>query len=208
VITVIASSFRDDRNCDKRVMESQPQRISYKTAAMADFSPPVQKNEKGKNRPNKKSTRVDLTPMVDLGFLLITFFIFTTKMGEPKTLSLLLPDDTPTPKPNEVAKSAMLQLVLDKDDRIWYYNADTVGNMKQTYYGSELRKIVIDKKKLVRQKLGKEDDMFIIIKPTSGSSVKNIVDIMDEILINAIKHYAIIEPLNEDLDQIQKVYNN
>lgn len=171
---------------------------------MADFSPPVQKNGKSKKRSIKKSTRVDLTPMVDLGFLLITFFIFTTSMSEPKSLKLVMPDDTPTSKPTTAAKSATLQLVLDKENKIWYYNADEITNMKQTYYGSELRKIVIEKKKFVRQKLGKDDDMIIIIKPTSGSSIKNIVDIMDEILINAIKHYAITEPGSEDLDQIQK----
>lgn len=170
---------------------------------MADFSPPTQSHGKGKRKAKKLSTRVDLTPMVDLGFLLITFFIFTTSMTEPKSLKLAMPDDRPTTKPTTTAKSATLQLLLDTNDQVWYFHGDDLNTIQKTSYGNELRKIIIDKKKSVRQILGNENEMMLVIKPTKSSSLKNIVDIMDEVLINQLKHYVITEPDGEDLKKIQ-----
>jgi biopolymer transport protein ExbD len=169
---------------------------------MADFLPPTESLGKGKRRAKKLSTRVDLTPMVDLGFLLITFFIFTTSMTEPKSLKLVMPDDRPTPKPTTVPTSATLQLILDSD-QVWYYHGDELASIQKSSYGNELRKIIIDKKKSVRRILGNEDEMILVIKPMKRSLLKNIVDIMDEVLINQLKHYAITEPGEEDLKKMQ-----
>jgi biopolymer transport protein ExbD len=169
---------------------------------MADFSPSTQSRREGKRKTKKLSTRVDLTPMVDLGFLLITFFIFTTSMSEPKSLKLVIPDDRPTEKPTELSKSATLQLVLDKNDQVWYYQGEELAGIQKISYG-ELRKVIIDKKAFVRRLFGKDDDMTLVIKPTKESSLKNVVDIIDEVLINQVKHYFIVEPKREELDRIQ-----
>src|SRR3990170_7230832 len=90
----------------------------------------------GVKKAKKLSTRVDLTPMVDLGFLLITFFIFTTTMSEPTAMRLFLPKDTEKPEEQNKAKeSGALTLLLGKNNQIFYYEGilDPAGaNFKTT----------------------------------------------------------------------------
>jgi biopolymer transport protein ExbD len=106
----------------------------------------------GVKKAKKLSTRVDMTPMVDLGFLLITFFIFTATMSEPKGMSLLMPKDVKDPKQqNEAKESGALTVMLGKNDQVYYYEGqlkvDASGNnFKQTTFKG-IRQIIIDKKK-------------------------------------------------------------
>src|SRR5476651_2016745 len=73
----------------------------------------------GVKKAKKLSTRIDLTPMVDLGFLLITFFIFTTALSEPKAMRLNLPDDG---EGMTAPESKTLNLVLASGNRVYYYH--------------------------------------------------------------------------------------
>ncbi len=78
-------------------------------------------DHKGKKRAKKQSTRVDMTPMVDLAFLLLTFFVLTSTFNKPKSMELSLPAEPPpgSPPPPEVKNG--LTFLLTKDDKIFYY---------------------------------------------------------------------------------------
>src|SRR3954465_4123221 len=98
----------------------------------------------GVKKSKKQSTRVDLTPMVDLGFLLITFFIFTTTMSQPTAMRLYLPQDTDKPEEqNKLKASGALTLLLGKNDQIYYYEgelAPDASNFKTTSF-KDIRKV-------------------------------------------------------------------
>src|SRR5205809_7140020 len=101
----------------------------------------------GVKKSKKLSTRVDLTPMVDLGFLLITFFIFTTTMSQPTAMKLYLPKDTDKPEElNKVKASGALTLLLGKQDKVYYYEgelAPDASNFKSTDFAG-VRKVITD----------------------------------------------------------------
>ena len=109
----------------------------------------------GVKKAKKLSTRVDMTPMVDLGFLLITFFVFTATMNSPTTLDLNMPKDVDDPlKKTEVKESAVLTILLGKDNHIYYYEGplevtEGKNNFKSSTY-KEIRKVIIDKKAQVK----------------------------------------------------------
>jgi len=145
----------------------------------------------GVKKSKKLSTRVDLTPMVDLGFLLITFFIFTTTMSQPTAMKLFLPKDTDKPEEqNKVKASGALTLLLGKNDQIYYYEgelAPDASNFKTTSF-KEIRKVIMDKKRATDEK-----DFVVVIKPDNDANYKNTVDILDEMTINDIKRYAMVD---------------
>lgn len=154
--------------------------------------PGVKKSKKG-------STRVDLTPMVDLGFLLITFFIFTTTMAQPTSLNLNMPKDTDKPDENmKVKESGSLTLMLGKENVIYYYFGADPTTMQTTTY-KEVRNVILDKKKITPP-----EDLFVIIKPDKDATYKNAVDILDEMNINDIGRYAMVDPTPQEYDLIQK----
>ena len=147
-----------------------------------------QKHQHGK-RLNKKSTKVDLTPMVDLGFLLITFFVFTTAMTTPKAMKLMVPKASEEQMPIPVSK--VLTVIPCGNNIVKYYEGTLPlkGPLKETINTADgVRKIILDKKRRVETQLG-SNAMILVIKPTDESSYKNFVDILDEVSINEIRHY-------------------
>ena len=129
--------------------------------------------------------------MVDLGFLLITFFVFTTVMTVPRAMKMIVPK--PSNETTKVPKSKVLTVIPYSNDVIKYYEGDLPANgkLKETTNGENgLRQIILDKKKRVQAESGK-NDMVLVIKPANESSYKNFVDILDEVSINDIRHYFI-----------------
>ncbi len=145
----------------------------------------------GVKKGKKLSTRVDLTPMVDLGFLLITFFIFTTTMSQPTAMKLFLPKDADKPEDQNKAKeSGVITLLLGKDNNVFYYEGQLApdgSNFKSSNF-REIRTVLLEKKARTNEK-----DLVVILKPSSESTYKNVVDILDEMTINVLKRYALVD---------------
>ena len=153
----------------------------------------------GVKKGKKLSTRVDLTPMVDLGFLLITFFIFTTTLAEPTSMNLKCRKDTDKPdEVNKVKESGSLTFMLGKSNVIYYYFGNDPTKMQTTGY-KDLRKLILDKKKSTPV-----DDLFIIIKPDKDATYKNAVNVLDEMTIDDIGRYSMVDPTPEEYKLIQQ----
>lgn len=153
----------------------------------------------GVKKSKKQSTRVDLTPMVDLGFLLITFFIFTTTVSQPTSMNLNMPKDTKDPNLNtKVKESGSLTLMLGKGNVIYYYYGNDPATMQTTGY-KDVRKLILEKKRTTPA-----EDLFIIIKPDKDATYKNAVDILDEMDINDIGRYAMVDPTPDEYSKIQQ----
>lgn len=151
----------------------------------------------GVKKGKKLSTRVDLTPMVDLGFLLITFFIFTTTMSQPTAMKLFLPKDTEKPEDqNKIKASGALTIMLGKGDGVFYYEGELApdgSNFKASNF-KDIRKEIIDKKKSTNPQ-----DFVVVIKPGPEATYKNTVDILDEMTINDVKRYAMVDIFDTEL---------
>jgi len=145
----------------------------------------------GVKKAKKASTRVDLTPMVDLGFLLITFFIFTTTMSQPTAMKLFLPKDTDKPEEQNKAKeSGALTLLLGDKNHVYYYEGtlDPNGANFKSSTMKQIRDVIIGKKRSTNA-----EDLVIVVKPGEESTYKDVVDILDEMTINDIKRYALVD---------------
>lgn len=152
----------------------------------------------GVKKAKKLSTRVDLTPMCDLGFLLITFFIFTTTMSQPTAMNLAMPKDTDKPdETNKVKESGALTIMLGKADIVYYYFGINPTTMQTTGY-KDIRKIILDKKKATPS-----DDFFVTIKPDKDATYKNAVNLLDEMSIDDVHRYAMIDPSADEYKLIQ-----
>jgi biopolymer transport protein ExbD len=145
----------------------------------------------GVKKSKKLSTRVDLTPMVDLGFLLITFFIFTTTMSQPTAMKLFLPKDADKPEDQNKAKeSGVITILLGKDDNVFYYEGQLdngASNFKSSTF-KEIRNVLLDKKARTPEK-----DLVVVLKPSEECTYRNVVDILDEMAINMLKRYALVD---------------
>jgi biopolymer transport protein ExbD len=147
----------------------------------------------GVTKSKKLSTRVDLTPMVDLGFLLVTFFVFTTTMTESKAMNMNEPKDDPG-KELKVKNSGAMTILLGKADQIYYYygqlDTATLSQQFKTSNYKEIRELIVEKKKATPI-----DDLMYIIKSDKESTFKNAIDILDEMSISAVPpgHYAEVE---------------
>jgi biopolymer transport protein ExbD len=172
----------------------------------------------GVKKGKKLSTRIDLTPMVDLGFLLITFFMYTTTLAKPKTMEINMPYKDPNMKiedQNKIKNSVALTILLSKNHRIYYYEGigddpNKPPDVKITYFTPTkgIRDEIIAKKRAVDSmkrsgELTAKDETTVLIKPDTTSTYSDMVNMLDEMNINDIKVYAIIDISDVDRDFIK-----
>lgn len=149
------------------------------------------------NKSGKLSTRVDLTPMVDLGFLLITFFIFTTTMSKPTGLKIFLPESVPDALRQPTPASGALTLLLAADNRIFYYEGNDPGQM-HPMEANAIRNIILDKKKRTNP-----EKFMVIIKPGKDSNFETLINVIDEMTIDNVKRYAMVDLDPAEYKQMQ-----
>ncbi len=172
----------------------------------------------GVKKGKKLSTRVDLTPMVDLGFLLITFFMLTTTLNKPKTMEINMPyKDEIIPEEDEtkIKESTALTVLLSKKHRVYYYEGmatdpETPPDVKITGFKPEkgIRDVIIDKMKKVEDlkragQLTAKDKTTVLIKPDTNSTYEDLVNMLDEMAINDVRVYAIVDITDVDREFIQ-----
>ncbi|MBI4931618.1 MAG: biopolymer transporter ExbD [Bacteroidetes bacterium] len=120
-----------------------------------------------KKRAKKHSSRVDMTPMVDLGFLLLTFFVLTTQFSKPKTMEInmpVIPKDT-TKRMKIEDETALTLLLTDKKEKIYYYYGKfkpDASIIKNTDYSKEgVRKVFRDRNKEVIDQVKQLKDKLV-----------------------------------------------
>jgi biopolymer transport protein ExbD len=153
----------------------------------------------GKVRVKKSSTKIDMTPMVDLAFLLLTFFILTTTLNKPQTMELTMPEkEKEGDKPPEVNEKKVVTVILGPNDKVYWYVGITDPEVKVTKFGKDgIRKILLEKNNEIR-------DMIVLIKPGKESRYGNMVDILDEMNVTNMKRFAMVKITDVDEELIKE----
>lgn len=166
----------------------------------------------------KSSPRVDMTPMVDLGFLLVTFFMVTTTFSKPKVMELAMPDKNgEKTKQQPVKESRAITLILGAENRVFYYlgtGQDPANTKVETAYFTDgaksIRKVLLNRKEEIRNNTSlpiNERTAIVLIKPDEKSRFKNVVDILDEMKICDISTYAIVDISKPEMEMIKNIAN-
>ena len=156
----------------------------------------------GKRRAKKMSTRIDMTPMVDLAFLLLTFFMLTTTFARPYTMELNMP--VKSREPTKVKASESLTILLGKNHRVHYFNGLNVGQagppaaLQTTNFGPDGIRRVLQARQ--RQQPGR---LVVLIKATPEAKYQDMVDILDEMNSSHQQKYALVKITQDDLNLLK-----
>lgn len=152
---------------------------------------------RGKVRSKKTSTRIDMTPMVDLAFLLLTFFMLTTTLMSRSVIEIEKYNSSDKmAQSRTIHKDKIITIVLGEKDKIyWYVGIDDPKVNLTNYSDSGIRKMLFKTKSQIK-------GLHIFIKPSDKSRYENMVDILDEMLITDIKQFSLVRITPEDLKLI------
>lgn len=148
----------------------------------------------GSNRQRKRSTRIDMTAMVDVAFLLLTFFILTTTLATPSALQVTKP--TTEGPGTEVKCSKMLEIYPGIDGKVYWYAGCDRSTISTTDFSDQgIRKVI-------REHLAADPELVITLKPTPAATFASMVDVLDEMKITGAPRYALAPLAPEDLDML------
>ncbi len=168
---------------------------------MAEISQDSGKKD-GKVRSKKTSTRIDMTPMVDLAFLLLTFFVMTTTLNKPQTMEITMPEKPKEQdKPPVVNEKRVLTLVLGGNNKVYWYLGITDPKVELSDFSNDgIRKVLLQQNAQIKE-------MVVLIKPSDESKYRNVVDILDEMNISNIARYALVDitPVDKELIKDSKL---
>lgn len=151
----------------------------------------IHRGKEGEKKEERRNVAVDMNPMVDLAFLLLTFFMLATTFNRPRAMELLVPAK---PKQEEVEKempvkeSKTLSLVLRRDEVVWYQGI-TDPQTETTDYTDGLEA-------LLERKNAEVDKMVVLIKPLDSSQYEDLIAVLDALNFSGVERYA-ISPLSD-----------
>lgn len=191
----------------EKSVQTQPAVPQRGYITMAEITPSAQTPQKTKVRAKKMSVRIDFTPMVDLGFLLITFFMLTTTLAKPQIMALVMPDDVEPVHRDPLKESKVLTLLLGANDKVYWYEGVSNPTLDSVGYDAKgLRKVILNKMGKVADQWGLEtyqdsktktekqgSKLYVLIKPTKDSRYKNMVDVLDEMAVCGVRYYVIMD---------------
>jgi len=145
-----------------------------------------------KGRTKKPLPGVDLTAMVDLAFLLITFFMLTTSLAKMNAIDIAKPIPL-ADVPQQYPASRTMTILLGKNNQAVYYMGEAKNALMRTVDLARIKTQILANKLMVANAHHNAEGkhMLVIIKPTETSVYRNFVDIIDEMSINGVLSYAI-----------------
>ena len=119
------------------------------------------KQKGGKKKPKKHSTHIDMTPMVDLMCLLITFFMLTTAFSKPKVMEIALPEKIKKNEhvePPKIAESRTLNIIMGPNDKVFWYPgkadpAALVPLQETNFSATGIRQVLLDRNRALFKKI-------------------------------------------------------
>jgi biopolymer transport protein ExbD len=193
----------------------------------------------GKKRAKKQSTRIDMTPMVDLAFLLLTFFVLTSTFSKPKSMELTFPVP-PDNQDQQVKIKNGVTFILTKDNRIFYYEGEfrdkdspegPKTELKELTFAqsgpNSLQEYLINKnkwlheqikalnekldkkqiadttyKRLVKEAKASKESPTFLIKTDDKATYKDVIDLIDQLNVNLVGKYVVVDIIKPELDML------
>ncbi|MEP6467848.1 MAG: biopolymer transporter ExbD [Parafilimonas sp.] len=172
---------------------------------MAEILQHQQKQKAGVRKAKKTALRVDLTPMVDLGFLLISFFVLTNTISQLKAMKLAIPDDSKNIEPLKAAESKTINVLLAANNETYVYNGSQLNTIKNIGSNTtSIRDAIIKKENELRNNYGSDSGLVVLIKPTTASTYENVINTLDEMLICNVKTYVLMDATADEMKAIKQ----